>query len=114
MESEIIDRRKLLKVKLKALAAEAKIIRFEEKRTKGALRDELCAHRRFAVRTEARATHLAYGFIRGRAYRQIENKCDTPPDWKKVEGMIKRYGKNNRDFEQMKNWAETAHADKAA
>lgn len=68
----IIDRREMLRVKLKSLAEEARIIRREESRSWGQLRDELHRHRVNEVRSEARATHLAYGFIRGLTLEQME------------------------------------------
>jgi hypothetical protein len=88
----ILDRREMLRVKLKSLAAEAKIIRREEKRTFGVIRDELWKHRITVVRSEARCTHLAYGFIKGHTLEQMEQKSDTPPDWGKVRAMLKKYG----------------------
>lgn len=88
----IVDRREQLRVKLKSLAAEAQIIRREESRTDGPMRLELRAHRRGIVRSEARHTHLAYGFIRGLLLEQIEAKSHTAPDWERVRKMIKRYG----------------------
>lgn len=66
-----------LKVKLKSLAEEAKIIKFEEKRNKKA-REQLYLHRIQVVRTEARATLLAYGFIRKRKYKQLEATGKLP------------------------------------
>lgn len=91
-----VDRREMLRVKLKSLAAEAKIIRFEERRSRGELLGELWAHRVFIVRAEARATHVAYGLIRGHAYERIE-RPKSAPDWDKVKGMIERYGPVRRD-----------------
>lgn len=90
----IIDRREMLRVKLKSLAEEARIIRREEQRTHTVLRDELHRHRVLVVRSEARATHLAYGFIRGRTLEQMEASSDpaAPPNWDKVRSMLKRYG----------------------
>lgn len=88
----IHDRREMLRVKLKSLAAESKIIRHEERRTNGQLRNELWFHRIHAVRSEARHTHLAYGLIRGMAWSRIEQRCDAPPDWKRVIQMAKKYG----------------------
>lgn len=85
------DRRLFLKIKLKSLAAEAKIIRKEEKKELG-FRVELRDHRIFPVRREARHTLLAYSFLRGRPYREVENKCLRPPDWVKVEAMVRKYG----------------------
>lgn len=88
-----MDERTYLKVKIKSLAEEAKIIRLETKRAKRAsIRDGLSLHRKGPVRHEARHTHLAYGFLRGRGYRQIEPKAHVAPDWDKVRKMIERYG----------------------
>lgn len=91
---KIIDRREMLRVKLKSLAAEARIIRREELRTHGALREELHRHRVDIVRKVARDTHVAYGLIRGRTYEQIEPKTnpDSAPDWDAVNKMVAKYG----------------------
>lgn len=100
-----LDRRKLLKIKLKSLAAEARIIRREEQRTNGDLREEMHIHRVRDLRHESRATHLAYGFIRGVPYRVIEAKSTSdstlPQDireWAglliKVQNMAAKYGTN--------------------
>lgn len=87
-----MDERIYLKVKIKSLAAEAKIIRLEEKRAKRvSIRDGLADHRRGVVRIEARHTHLAYGFLRGKEYKQIEAKAHEAPDWKRVRKMIQKY-----------------------
>src|SRR5262245_22683307 len=89
------DRRLFLKVKLKSLAAEAKIIRAGERRqaaAKGILHGELYAHRTGIVRAEARHTLLAYSFLRGKTYRQIEAKAREAPQWVKVEAMVRKYG----------------------
>lgn len=99
------DRRRMLKVKIKALAAEAKIIRFEERRVAGQIREDLYLHRVQVVRREARATHLAYGYLRGRSYQQLEASCVEPPDWKKIESMVKRYGSPTA-IEGLKAWRE--------
>lgn len=91
----IQDRREMLRVKLKSLAEETRIIRREERRTHGALREELYLHRTRAVGVEARLTHLAYGFIRGRTYEQMEATTKsplTPASWERVRAMLKKYG----------------------
>lgn len=92
----IVDQRELLRVKSKSLAEEARIIRKEEQRTHGIMRNRLQEHRRGIVRLEARATGLAYGFIRGHSWEQMEPKSINPPNWKRVREMIKKYGP--RDF----------------
>lgn len=64
------------------MAAEAKCIRRECDRLRSAVsekgravRREMIDHRRGIVRTEARASLLAYGYLRGRRYLAIEAKC---------------------------------------
>ena len=85
------DHRVYLKVKIKSLAAEAKIIRVEERKNKKA-RQGLAEHRRTVVRNEARHSLLAYGFLRGKKYSQMEAKCHEYPDFERVERMVKKYG----------------------
>lgn len=88
-----MDERTYLKVKIKSLAEEAKIIRLETKRAKRAsIKDGLALHRKGIVRSEARHTHLAYGFMRGREYRQMEPKAHQEPNWEKVRKMVEKYG----------------------
>ena len=84
----------MLRVKVKCLADEARIIRKEESRTFGALREELASHRRTVVRAEARASHIAYALIRGRSLDKIERPRVQRDEilWKKVRSMIERYG----------------------
>lgn len=80
-----------LKIKIKHLALEPAIIRAEERkelsqaayhRSRQEFKDEqrhywdyldLYQHRKQVVGFEARATQLAYAFIRGRHYEQVEN-----------------------------------------
>lgn len=96
-DGTLLDRREMLRVKLKNLAQESKLIRREEQRARaGQLRDELALHRRGIVRTAARDTHLAYGFIKGRALIQMEHNCEhkdwSRPNWDAITKMVKRYG----------------------
>lgn len=88
-----MDERVYLKVKIKSLGEEARIIRKETKKaTLPSIKNGLYRHRIDVVRVEARHTHLAYGFLRGREYRQIEHGAKTKPDWKKVRRMVEKYG----------------------
>ncbi len=92
----VVDRREMLRVKIKSLAEEARIIRREEKRAgkSGQLYGELRNHRVGVVRREARAAHLAYGFIKGRPYEQMESTVHQGNEapWAHVEKLVKRYG----------------------
>jgi hypothetical protein len=87
------DRRVQLKVKIKSLAAEARIIRNEENKGKDRLlKDDLTNHRKGIVRTEARYALLAYAFITGRKYRSQEANPRIKPSWEKVRNQAVRFG----------------------
>lgn len=89
-----------LKIKIASLSEEARIIRAEEKKHIGERHNAIHNHRVVDVRRAQRATLVAYGYLRGKAYRQIEPKTrwdvapyDRPgPDWNKVENMCVTYG----------------------
>ena len=94
-----------LRVKVKSLAAEARIIRTEERRAKAHKQRDLLQglqhHRRVIVRQAARSSLLAYGFLRGHEYTTMEKSCKTSPDWGAIEKMIYRYGVGDkRDIAQ--------------
>lgn len=101
-----------LKVKVKSLAAEARIIRREEHRWPGdsPTRASLQGHRRNDVRREARHSYLALAYLRGRAYREVEQTCHRDPDWEAVARMIKKYGppRHNTGFDEWKQEASAA------
>ncbi len=121
-----------LKVKAMSLAAEAKIIRNQEKKrakqVRHALknnyenvalyhdkvRNGLYLHRIGIVREEARATNIAYGFLRNKKYPQIESFAYSVPDWKRVEELVLKYVERtspryNRPVEEIfKTWKENA------
>lgn len=103
-----------LRVKIKSLAAEAQIIRREERREKdrtkpGSVPSDvffgLRSHRVLDVRREARAASLAYGFLRGRDYKRIEASCHEPPNWKRVEDLVRKYGEDDMR-ERMQRFSE--------
>lgn len=103
-----------LKIKLKSLAAEARIIRQDEtKAYKSGDYDtgnSLHNHRVQGVRWEARATLLAYQYLRGVPYIVCERNARTEPNWDKVWRMAKKYGVLKEDH---KSWFELDQ-DKAA
>lgn len=87
------DRRTQLKVKIKYLAEEARIIKREEEKARdSALRDSLYRHRIDVVRDEARHSLLAYGLIRGREYAEMEGSTRKSPDFDRVEKLARRFG----------------------
>lgn len=86
-----------MRVKVKSLAAEATIIRLEERRALGRndidLYVSLSGHRRLEVRQEQRSALLAYAFVRGRDYGRCEKPGkDNPPDLKRVQQLVEKYG----------------------
>lgn len=124
-----MDRRVQLKVKIKSLAAEARIIRHEETRGRSLpllegdvrpeettkdghpfntqkapkrrfhfpveVRHELYCHRIGVVRPEARATQLAYAFLRGKACsegKHREPSWTRTRMWDNVRRMVSEYG----------------------
>jgi len=99
-----------LKVKIKSLAAEALIIRKEERRHKGLTRFGLHQHRVMEVRQEARAAILAYGFLRGRSYEQMERAKSKRIQWSRVEALVKKYGEDDiRDrMQKFTEWKSVA------
>ena len=88
------DKRRHLKVKIKNLAEEARIIRSEERKVSGMEKWELQHHRRTVVRDEARRSLIAYAIIRGK-----DPSVNESNDWLKrsldkshVSRMVKKYG----------------------
>ena len=109
-----------LKIKIKSLAEEAKIIRLEERKYKKSIRynrdnqlppskikpwiaASLHSHRTYDVRKEARAAQLAYGFLRNKSLKSIEphmvqktslgyERYDITLLWKRVDALVVKYG----------------------
>lgn len=98
-----------LRVKAMSLAAEASIIRKHERKILKHSRwqaiyhtiedakdsrlvfTSLHHHRVNVVRKHCRTANLAYGFVRGRSYKQMEQKCYEHPDWSAVEKLVLKY-----------------------
>ena len=89
---------RFLKVKIKSLAAEGQIIRLEERKALGAGRyftyDGLYRHRVDDVRTEARASLLAYALLRGKPRQSVEagDRKLHPLLENKVDAIVRRFG----------------------
>lgn len=107
----MINKKLALKVKVKHLAEEARIIRMEERRSNGDTRDWLYIHRIYGVRPECRASHLAYAFAKGIPLKKVEKYPETIPEsvWVRVTNMIKLY--SNKSIEDYKNWIGSAMGD---
>jgi hypothetical protein len=79
-----------LRVNVKSLAAEARIIRQEDRRAGPGYREKLDYHRRGRLREESRYAQLALAFIRGRAYKTVEQPYE-PPVRQKLHQKICRF-----------------------
>lgn len=91
-----------LKIKVKSLAEEARIIRKEEGKVHGMRRWGLQHHRRTVVRDAARRSLVAYQFVRGRDWEACasDDPVTRNGDRSSVEKMIQKYGTSK----QLKDW----------
>lgn len=62
-----------LRVNVKSLAAEAKIIRREERRAGYGYQHALQSHRRGRLREESRYAQLALAFVRGMGFKRVDS-----------------------------------------
>lgn len=97
---------KALKVKIKSLAEESRIIRLEERRAlcsghsdevRRKYRDvplflSLRNHRTEDVRIEQRHALLAYAFLRGKVYAECEPKASKPIEMSRLRALIEKFG----------------------
>jgi hypothetical protein len=108
-----------LKIKSKHLALEPAIIKHEERKLLTAYKrtedkkyfykfNSLVSHRKYDIRKEARATYLARGYIAGKPYNVIENKCKNIDELKplisRILAMVKRYHKYNITEKEISDW----------
>lgn len=129
-----------MKVRIKELAQEAKYIRFEENKIKSKQKiapvpheydwekkqwknipdcrssdwRELHSHRTHEVREAARAAQLAYGFLRGIPYLEIEEKRKLEKEYRfqnyikpEIKRLAKKFGRLGRDEsyeEEIEKW----------
>ncbi len=65
------------------------------------------------ARKNTRAMQLAYGFIRGRKYDQIEQKCFTAPPrlWRRVWAYVKKVTANDpTTMQRLAQWIDSARS----
>ena len=94
-----------LKVKVKTLAAESRIIRKEARKTSGMVKWAMNDHRKGIVRRHSRTNLLAYGFLRGLPYEAMESKCKEKPNFEEVSKVMKRFGGDEKEIE---SWIASA------
>ena len=101
-----------LKVKIKSLAEEARIIRREEQLAKAARQTQkllsLHEHRVGTVRRASRHSQLAYGFLRYVPYEKMERVHHSQPNWQTVKKEAAKFGDEPEEqFERRwKEWRE--------
>jgi hypothetical protein len=96
-----------LKIKVKSLAEEARIIRKEERKLHGMRKWGLQHHRTTVVRDAARRSLVAYQFVRGRDWKSCASRDVHvhQRDRSSIEKMIQKYG-TRRQLEEWKNVKE--------
>lgn len=120
-----------LQVKLINLADEAKLIRSKEWRRLALAKKSLennhpetaeyhmkihaghHSHRVTVVRDEARLTNLAYGFLRGNEYCEMEERAKEEPDWNRIRRMALRFREKEYDelVSEFDEWLKRAKED---
>ena len=119
-----------LKIKSKHLALEPSIIRKEENKLRKQMkhnrdgevtywelerkRDNLCNHRRWNVRNEARATELARAYLAGKPYSYVEKKRNNDGMFQlyivpRIHAMVIRYGNKEQrsiDRKVIQEWSK--------
>jgi hypothetical protein len=132
-----------LRIKIKHLALEPELLKLEMRRVRARahykalstamqagqntapyedpwLAIELRNHRLMEIRPEARCAQIAYGFLRGRTYRQVEAKSKRTPDWKRIAEIALKYGdypngtRKDAVLDGLTRWSEVESKAKAA
>ena len=105
-----------LKVKVRSLAEEARIIHSMESKTHNKyLRGALFSHRKCTVAKEERDSLIAYACLRFIPYSAVEGFSSTPPDWDNVKRIIEKFGdwQKEEHYNQWvidaKQWYEAFH-----
>lgn len=97
-----------LRVNLKSLTAEARIIRTEAAKTSPLYAQELTAHRRGELREAARITHLALAYLRKTPYRVAEKNARKLPDPKQIFRKVDRFMGPGLDLGGVSDWLNAA------
>lgn len=114
-----------LKIKAKHLALEPAIIRKEEKKILKRIRSGRCNdtaeafrkyeslhnHRKWNVRNESRATHLARAYIAGMTYSTVEKKRHNEYNFNRyivprILAMVQKYGDRSITEKQVLDWSK--------
>jgi hypothetical protein len=108
----INDERHLLKVRVKHLAAEAKIIRQEENQHHGMSKWKMQNHRKTTLRDAARRVQFAYAIVRGKTRERTAGTYGTKvhslkrfQDQEAVSKLVEKYGDPDCRYD-VKAWFE--------
>ena len=98
-----------LRIKIKSLAEEAKIIRHEERKLDGMERYSLQQHRKTIVRDAARRTISAYLHILGRDITEYLPKSEWHKslDKEAINKMVMKYGDTEAKYRPIGEKADT-------
>ena len=70
------------------------------------IRGGLRLHRIWDVRSEARATYVAYAFLRGLEYEDVEPASQSSPQWGRVRDLVQKYGERGTYQDRLEKLAE--------
>jgi len=95
-----------LRVNVKSLAAEGRIIREEIRKCRdGRERSSLHHHKMTRVKPEARLAQLALAFAKNMPYKVVENKTHQAPDIKRLHRKLKSF--TEVDIVDLETWLTT-------
>ncbi len=96
-----------LRVNVKSLAAEAKIIRQEIAKTRDlSVKNGLAAHKSERVKPEARLAHLALAFLRGTPYKACEPRTKSPVTPGDLFVKLRKFCFGSVQQQEVKLWLE--------
>lgn len=93
-----------LRVNVKSLAAESRIIRAEMRKADKTSRHLLDLHRSTRVRPEARLAHLALAWAKGRTYPQAEAKTTQPVSAQRLTEKVNRFLSRRVEQGEIDRW----------
>jgi hypothetical protein len=99
-----------LRVNVKSLAAEARFIRTEVRRSRDReVGEYLHYHRTSRLKPEARMAHLALAYCKGKPYKSAENSAKTLPDVRALAKKLNRFlpYPDRVSEEQVEKWLAT-------
>ena len=98
-----------LRVNVKSLAAESKIISKEiSKANSPEIKNCLQLHKRRKVRPESRSAQLALAAMKGMPYSKVEPKAYTEPNWNRISEKFRLHNNTDEARKSLGNWITDA------